>query len=143
MAAALSAVVGIGAAVLFGVHLPTTVDGGYVLSGNGKAFFVTTNSVDQDVLRTGGTVEFSRAGLAGRVAGGAAVLDGTSVEAGSAPLLAFVPVSDIPIEVPANRLPLTVTDAPGAPVGAATILGPEVPLWQWLSTTYIAPVFRW
>ena len=140
---------------LVGVRLPVTVEAGYVLAEDGTASLVSTSEFDPGTVAPGAAVTLYRAGLAGREHVGDAVIapvpgptdpstgapaDGAT---GTAPLAAFLPVQNLPIDVPAHRVPLTLTARPAVPIGAASVAGPAEPLWQWLASTYFRPVVSW
>ena len=143
MGLSMLAALGLAAAGLIGVKVPVTADGGYVIGDNGALDFVSSGAVNDDVLRVGQPVVLYRAGLAGREEVGAATLGSVTGAVGPTPLTALLPVDDLPMVVQAQHFPLSATAIPAGQVGAATIIGPDMPVWQWLALTYIVPFFRW
>lgn len=131
------------AAVLCVVRLPVTMNGGYLMDSAGHVEFVSANEIDTSRIAADGTVTLYRAGLVAREVVGAGVLDGTPGRRTSVPIGALLPVAGVPVELPAWSYALRLTRTPSSSTGAATVSGADQPLWQWLTTKYVAPALNW
>ncbi|OEJ39795.1 hypothetical protein AR457_18460 [Streptomyces agglomeratus] len=124
------------------VQLPLAVSGGYVTRADGRTELVLPTSADRSLIREGATVELITSGLMTRRQTGSATVAAAGPAESTASISAFLPVRTDALPSPVLAYPLSVGEAPEDRTGTARIDAGTRPLWDWVLTKYIAPVWR-
>ncbi|MEU7161959.1 daptide biosynthesis intramembrane metalloprotease [Streptomyces chrestomyceticus] len=128
-------------AVLTLVRVPTTVPAAYVTE-HGRHVLILPDSGTRPTLHAGDRVELRTAGLLLHPLQATATLATDQPTRGHAPLAGFLPLHDIPGQIPVLRYELSGDTGPAPEQGTAAIAAGDTSLGERLAQTFLTPALR-